>query len=82
MDEIMTWLATWRHFFQGEFSGGQVSWATSKPRTRNLYKASAGQSHPCTKSLLGNLLKIFVLREALSFALGFNELHPPFLSIA
>jgi hypothetical protein len=23
-------------FSEGEFSGGQVSWATSKPRTRNL----------------------------------------------
>ena len=31
----MTWLPMWQYFFEG-FSGGQVSWATSKPRTRNL----------------------------------------------
>ena len=36
MDEKLTWLPTWRHFLEGEFSGGQVSWATSKPRTKNL----------------------------------------------
>ena len=30
----MPWLSTWRHFFEGEFYGGQVSWATSKPYTR------------------------------------------------
>ena len=36
MDEKMTRLPTWRHFFEGEFSQGQVSWATSNPRTRNL----------------------------------------------
>ena len=29
----VTWLPTWRHFLEGEFSRGQVSWATSKPRT-------------------------------------------------
>ena len=34
--EEMTWLPTWQHFYEGEFSGGQASWATSKPRTRNL----------------------------------------------
>ena len=34
--EHRTWMPTWRHFFEGEFSGGQVSWATSKPWTRNL----------------------------------------------
>jgi hypothetical protein len=36
MDEIMTWLPKWRHFFEEELSGGQVSWATSKPWIRNL----------------------------------------------
>jgi len=36
MDEKMTQLPTWKHFLLGEFSGGQVSWATSNPRTRNL----------------------------------------------
>ena len=32
----MTWLPTWQHFLLGEFSGGQVFWATSNPQTRNL----------------------------------------------
>ena len=32
----MTWLPTWRHFLLGESCEGQVSWATSNPRTRNL----------------------------------------------
>ena len=33
----MTWLPTWRHFFKGGgVFGSQVSWATSKPQTRNL----------------------------------------------
>jgi hypothetical protein len=36
LDEKMTWLPTWQDFFEKEFSEGQVSWATSKPRTRNL----------------------------------------------
>ena len=36
MDEEMTWLPTWWHFLKGEFFGGQVSWATSTPRIRNL----------------------------------------------
>jgi hypothetical protein len=36
MDEKMTQLPTWKRFLLGEFSGGQVSWATSNPRTRNL----------------------------------------------
>ena len=37
-----TWVKIWHGcqcgdaFFQGEFSGGQVFWATSKPWTRNL----------------------------------------------
>ena len=34
MNEKMTWLPTWRHFFDREFFGGQVSWATSKPWTK------------------------------------------------
>jgi hypothetical protein len=36
MDEKMTWLPMWQHFFEEEFSEDQVSWATSKPQTRNL----------------------------------------------
>jgi hypothetical protein len=36
MNEKMTWMPTWQHFLLGEFSGGQVSWTTSNPRTRNL----------------------------------------------
>ena len=34
MNEKMTWLPTWRHFFDRELFGGQVSWATSKPWTK------------------------------------------------
>jgi hypothetical protein len=36
MNEKMTHLLTWQHFFEGEFFGGKVSWATSKPWRRNL----------------------------------------------
>ena len=32
----MTWLLTWRHFFEEELLGGQVSRATSNPQTRNF----------------------------------------------
>ena len=40
--EHCTWMKKWHgcqrrgHFSAGEFSGGRVSWATSKPCTRNL----------------------------------------------
>jgi hypothetical protein len=36
VDDKMTWLPMWQHFLEGEFFGGQVSWPTSKPQTRNL----------------------------------------------
>ena len=42
MDEKLTWLPMWRRFFEGEFFGGQVSQATSHPRTRNL---ASGEPH-------------------------------------
>jgi hypothetical protein len=32
----VTWLPTWQYFFEEGFSGSQVSWATSKPQTKNL----------------------------------------------
>ena len=35
MVEKMIWLSTLQHFLLGEFSGGQVFWATSNPRARN-----------------------------------------------
>ena len=34
-NEKMTWLPIGQHFLLGEFSRGQVSWATSNPWTRN-----------------------------------------------
>jgi hypothetical protein len=36
MDEEMTWLPTRQQFLLEELCEGQVSWATSKPWTRNL----------------------------------------------
>ena len=35
-DVKMTWLLTWRYFFEGEFSGGQVSWEFLKPSDKKL----------------------------------------------
>jgi hypothetical protein len=51
MDDNMTWLPTWQHFLLGEFSGGQVYWATSNPWTRN----------PNSKELQLELLLVLVL---------------------
>jgi len=58
MDDKMTRLPTWRHFFEGEFFGGQISWATSKPQTRNL--ASGELQLELKKSLLREIFALLV----------------------
>ena len=32
----MTWLPTWRHFYEGDFFRGQVSWANLKALDKKL----------------------------------------------